>query len=668
MRWAIHTGGAPVVAAVAVFLGYCKSSNVPPPQHPLNLLLVTIDTLRADRLGCYGNYNIETPNLDRIAKRGVLFENAVTQTPLTAPAHAGIFTGLYPTVHGVRDTGGFVLSSSHAVLAEILRQQGWDTAAFVGSSVLKRQFGFSRGFAHYDDEMPKLDPHKIAGDYAERRAAEVVDKAVAWLASKSGKPFFLWVHVFDPHSPYDPPSPFREKYSGRAYDGEVAYTDRELGRLFAAVERKSAPENTLIVVLSDHGESLSDHGEYTHGVFLYDSTLRIAFLMAGPGVPKGLRVKPQARAIDVLPTVLDLMGSKTPPAAQGVSLTPAFAGKQPPPSFAYVETLYPKINMRWAELRGIRNNRWKYIRAPKPELYDLVQDPAETSNVIGNHPAEARQLEANLKSVTTDVEKVQTTMADQRTLAQLKSLGYLGGSSAQQYTLTGAGIDPKDRLDILKFLYLAVSADASSPASQRVPLLRQALAEDPSNPTIYYHLGDEYARNRRAGEAMKLYQDGLRRGLTNAWLFSRLAYLSLQRGRKEDAIAFFEKAAQLNPSDNESLNDLGMAYLETGRLADAERAFKWSVAADDQYSLAYNGLGLVSIQKHDLPGARSYFEKAVQLDADLLEAQLNLGRIYKIEGANASARKCFEAFLAKASPAEYGPLITKVKAELAEMK
>jgi choline-sulfatase len=653
---------------LVLFLGSCKPAPPPARLRPLNLVLVTIDTLRADRLGCYGYSHIETPNLDRIARQGVLFENAVTHTPLTAPAHASIFTGLYPTVHKVRDTGGFVLQASQPTLAEVLRQQGWDTAAFVGSSVLKKQFGFNQGFAFYDDEVPKPDPRKIAGDYAERRASEVVDRAVAWLASRSGRPFFLWVHVFDPHSPYDPPSPFREKYSGSAYDGEVAFTDQELGRLFAAVGKKSAPEDTLVAVLSDHGESLSEHGEYTHGVFLYDSTLRIAFLLAGPGVPKGLRVKQQARAIDVLPTVLNLMGRQVPPGVQGTSLAPAFEGKSVPASYAYIETLYPKINMRWAELRGIRTSRWKYIRAPKPELYDLRQDPAETMNVIGSHPVEAQQLEASLKAVATDAEKVKITMADQYTLSQLKGLGYLGGSSSQEFTLTGTGIDPKDRLDVLKSLYLAVSPDANSPASQRVTLLRKALTDDPANPTIYYYLGDEYARTGRAGAAMKLYQDGLRNGLTNAWLFSRLAYLSLQGGNKDEAIAFFERAAQLNPSDNESLNDLGMAYLETGKVADAERAFKWSVAADEKYPLAYNGLGLVAIQKHDLHAARGYFEQAVQLDAELLEAQLNLGRIYRIEGANALARRCFEVFLAKASPAEYGPLIPKVKAELAEMK
>ncbi len=631
-----------------------------------NLVLVTIDTLRADRLGCYGNSKIETPNLDKIAKNGALFENAVTHTPLTAPSHASMFTGLYPTAHKVRDTGGFVLEASHKTLAAILQEQGWDTAAFVGSSVLKKHFGFDQGFEVYDDEMPKADSRSVAGESAERRAGEVVNKATAWLTSQSGKPFFLWVHVFDPHSPYDPPAPFRERYRSRLYDGEVAYTDRQLGRLFAAVARKSA--DTLIAVLSDHGESLSEHGEYTHGVFLYDSTLRIAFLLAGPGVPAGLRVKQQARGIDLLPTLLELLGGKAPQGLPGTSLAPAFQGKPVSTAWSYEETLYPKINMGWAELRGIRTNEWKYIRAPKPELYDLVRDPAETTNVIASHPKEVRQFEANLKTViSAGPENVTTTMVNQRTLAQLKSLGYLGGSSAREYALTGQGIDPKDRIAILKLLYLAVSPDARTPASQHAAMLVRALAEDPTNPTITYHLGEEYRKSGRRAEELKLYQDGIRHGLRNGWLFSRLGFLYLQEGNRDEAIAEYEKAAQINPSDVESLSDLGMAYLETGKLADAERVFQWSLATDDKYAPAYNGLGMISIQKQDLGAARDRFEKAVHFDPDLLEAQLNLGRVNKIMGFNAQARKCFEAFLAKAPEAEYGPIIAKLKEELAAM-
>jgi arylsulfatase A-like enzyme/tetratricopeptide (TPR) repeat protein len=608
--------------------------------------------------------------LDGLAQSGVLFENAVTQTPLTAPSHASIFTGLYPMAHQVRDTGGFVLDPSHSTLAAMLRQRGWDTAAFVGSSVLKRHFGFDQGFAVYDDEMPKATSGQLAGEYAERRAGMVVDRAIHWLDSRAAKPFFLWVHVFDPHSPYDPPSPFREKYRGRLYEGEIAYTDQQLGRLFAAVDKDSPPDQTLIAVLSDHGEGLSEHGEYNHGVFLYDSTLRIVFLLAGPGVPAGMRVKQQARTVDLLPTVLDLMGGKAPEGLPGTSLTPAFSGKDVPTEYSYMETLFPKINMGWAELRGMRTNRWKYIRAPHPELYDLLQDPGEKANLAGSHPAEVRQLEARLKAAigSDQVEKVQTTMVDPGTMKQLKSLGYLGGASGREYSLAGTGIDPKDRVETLKLLYLAVSPDSAAPRSRRIPLLQQALQQDPADPTVYFHLGDAYQAAGRSAEAMNLYQEGIRNGLRNAWLYSRLGYLYLQQGNRDEGISFYEKAAQLNPSDAESLNDLGMAYLDKGKVAEAEHAFEWSLATGNESALAYNGLGLVAIQKDDVAGARGYFEKAVHRDPELLEARLNLGRAYKILGDTARARACFEVFLAKAPPAQYSQIIARLRQELATMR
>lgn len=664
--------GSFACVAALLALGACrqseKSAQTTPPPRRINVVLVTIDTLRPDRLGCYGYTKAATPNLDKLARNGTLFENAVTQVPLTAPSHASIFTGAYPPVHKVRDNGGFVLEGPQATLAEILQQKGWDTAAFIGASVLKRAFGFSRGFTVFDDQMPKLEPGQRSGDYSERRAGVVVDKATEWLQRQTGRPYFLWVHVFDPHSPYDPPPPFREQFRGRAYDGEVAYTDRELGRLFDAVARKPESEDTLLVIMSDHGEGLADHGEYSHGVFLYDVTLRIACILSGPGIPKGARVKQQARAVDVLPTILDFIGEKPPAAVQGASLVPAMNGKLDPDAWSYAESLYPKINMGWAELRGIRTNRWKYVRAPKPELYDLSSDPAETANVLSEHPEEVKALEARLRSVAAEGEKVETAMIDRRTMEQLKSLGYVGGSSHAQYTLQGKGTDPKDRTDVLRLLYLAISPDWGGRASERIPLLRKALAEDPRNPTIYYHLGDEYDKAGRIGDAINLYEQGARNGVRNAWLYSRLGNLYIRQGNQQEAIAAFENAARRNPSDCESLSDLGMAYLDTGRPADAERVFKWCLATGEKFALAYNGLGLAAVQKRDMTAARGYFEKAVQADPDLLEAQLNLGRSYKMIGANTRARQCFEAFLAKANPAEYGHIIPKIKAELAELR
>ena len=660
-----------VCVAAAALLASCKRSEssggagTTPALRPLNLVVVTIDTLRPDHLRCYGYSKIETPNLDAIARDGVLFENAVTETPLTPPSHASIFTGLNPPAHHVRDTGGFVLQPSTATLATILQQQGRDTAAFISSAVLKKLFGFNRGFAVYDDQMPKPGKGHEFDEDAERRAGETVDHAVRWLEAQSGKPFFLWVHIYDPHAPYQPPSPFREKYKDRLYDGEIAYADHELGRLFDAVRKKS-PGKTLIAVLSDHGESLGEHGEYTHGVFLYDATLRIAFLLSGPGVPAGARIQPQARAIDFLPTILVLMGGQPPAAVQGVSLTPYLAGSDAPATVSYAETLYPKINMGWAELRALRTNQWKYVRAPKPELYDLSRDPGETHNVIQDHAAEVRKFEVKLNSVigSDGVEKVRTSVVDERTLSQLKSLGYVSGFVSRSYDLNGQGIDPKDRTGVLKLLETVESG--ALPMPRRIELLRQALTEDAADPHIYYELGAAYERAGRPADAMKLYRSAIASGIQSGRLHSRLADLLVRAGQKDEAIPEYEKAAQFNPSDLQSQANLATAYLEKGLLGDAERVYKWTLSIDPGYGTAYNGLGVIAIQRRDTPTARGYFEKAVQLDPELADADLNLGLIYKMAGDRARARECFQAFLAKASPEQYGQVIPQVRKELME--
>jgi arylsulfatase A-like enzyme/Flp pilus assembly protein TadD len=660
----MQTGCVRVFAVALLLLTSCRTTDQrtgggASPRR-LNVLLVTIDTLRADRLGCYGYRSIETPNLDRLAQRGTLFENAVAQAPLTAPSHASIMTGLYPTRHKVRDTGGFVLPSSSTTLAAILQRDGWDTAAFVAAAVLKKRFGVNQGFAVYDDEMPAAPAG--SGDAAERRAADVVDRATKWLDTQSGKPFLLWVHVYDPHLPYDPPSPFREKYADRPYDGEVAYTDQQLGRLLDTVSKKSG-ENTIVAILSDHGESLSEHGEYSHGVFLYDTTLRVPLLMAGPGVPAGVRPKQQARTIDLLPTLLDLIGIKTPDGLDGTSLAPTFQGREVA-AYSYAETMFPKLNMGWAELRGIRTSRWKYIRAPKPELYDLVQDPAETQNVIAGHPDEVKDLEARLSAVAGNGEKVEPAAVDPRTLQQLKSLGYLGGSTQQKYALEGKGIDPKDRKEIVKLLYFGLYSGL--PVARRIGMLRQAVAQDPTNPALYSNLGDLYAQAARPAEAMALYQSAIQKGIRSAWLFSRLGQLTMRQGKREDAIALFEAAAQLNPADYESLQNLAAAYRETGRVADAEGILNSIVKSGEPFAPAYNELGMVWFQKGDLNTARGYFEKAAQLDVTY---QLNLGRLYKQQGDKLRARTCFEAFLsAKGASPEYAQMIPQVKRELASVQ
>jgi arylsulfatase A-like enzyme/Flp pilus assembly protein TadD len=646
------------------------SADETPRLRPLNVVVVTIDTLRPDHLGCYGYRDIETPALDALARRGVLFENAVAQTPLTPPSHASIFTGQNPNVHKVRNTGGFVLQSSAHPLARILQEQGWDTGAFIGSAVLKKLFGFNNGFNVYDDEMPRPGNRNEFREDPERKASAVVDRAIAWLnARPAGKPFFLWVHIYDPHIPYKPPPEFAQKYKGRPYDGEIAYSDQQLARLFDAVAKRSPADQTVTAVLSDHGESLGEHGELTHGVFLYDSTLRIAFLMAGPGIPSGLRVKQQARTIDFLPTLLAVLGGRAPGDVQGVSLVPAFSGKPAAPDVSYAETLYPKMNMNWSELRAIRTAQWKYIRAPRSELYDLAADPGETHNIIQQHKLEAENFEEHLKKIAPGkTEKVDTAMLDSRVVDQLHSLGYLSGAGGRSYELTGTGTDPKDGVAILQLIDRAESAEANLSEPQRIALLQQALAKDPQNPSLYYQLGGRLEKNGRYDEAFQLYRTALAKGIDSGRLHSRVADLLLKRGRKDEAIVEYEKAAQINPADLDAQNNLATAYLEKGRVGEAERVFKWILTNDADYAAAQNGMGLVCIQKQDPAAARGYFERAAQLDPELVEVHMNLGLIYEMAGDKARARASFEKFLAKASPAQYGNIIPRVRQELASLK
>ena len=644
--------------------------SAPHSLRPLNIVVITLDTLRPDHLHCYGYGRIETPTLDRIAQSGVLFENGVTQTPLTPPSHASIFTGLNPPTHKVRDIGGFVLSPSTPTLASLLQEKGWDTAAFISSAVLKKRFGFDHGFDVYDDQMPRPGNAQEFLEDAERRAGDTVDHAVKWLDGRSDKPFFLWVHLYDPHAPYAPPSPFREQYKDHPYDGEIAYADHELGRLMESLRRKSPPEKTLVAVLSDHGESLGEHGEYSHGVFLYDSTLRIAFLLAGPGVPPGLRVPQQARTIDLLPTILELLSAPSPAGVEGASLVPLFSGKDAGTAVSYAETLYPKINLGWAELRAIRTNQWKYIRAPRPELYDLSRDPMESRNVLAEHPSEVRMLEARLAAASHSAksEKVETTPMDERTLAQLKSLGYTSGFTSRSYDLNGQGADPKDRVGILKLMEDSEQPRSGLSAPRRIELLQKAVRLDPSNPLLYYSLGAQLEKSGRYDEAMNLYRAALQNGVENGQLHSRLGDLLVRAGKKAEALPEYEQSVRMNPANAATQGKLATAYMEQGRLEDAERILNGVVAIEPSNAAAHNALGVLAIQRHDEAAARRHFEKAVELDPDLVEAHFNLGLFYRMAGDKARARTSFEQFLAKAPPNRYKEQIPKARAALAELQ
>lgn len=630
---------------------------------PTNIVFVTLDTVRADHLHCYGNAKIKTPTIDALAGRGVLFERAVAQAPLTLPSHASMFTGTNPNVHHVRDTGGFVLQPSSVTMATILRERGWNTAAFVGAIVFKRAFGFNQGFSEYDDRMPG-GPN---GEGMMRNAGVTVDHAMAWLNAQpeqADKPFFVWLHFYDAHQPYvPPPGEFQRQYPGDTYDAEIAYMDQQLGWFVNAVQKRSPAQNTLFVVLSDHGESLGDHGEYEHGVFLYDSTVRIAWVMAGPGIPAGVRVSQQARTIDLLPTVLDLLGGHASSVVQGASLVPTFTGKPAATEYSYEETMYPKFIMNWASLRGIHTAEWMYVRAPKPELYDLKNDPNELHNVIGENPKEYRELDEQLKALigNNGTENVVSQQMDEQTTKKLRSLGYLGGSSQESASLDSTGADPKDQVEILKLLHQAKDTPAGAmSSSRRVELYREALAKDPSNPALYYALGDEYQSTGQNEANLQLCLDALKHGVTGPMILSRLGQLYLSQRNAQQAIAYYEPAVKMDPTDVGTIDGLASAYSANGQLAEATTEFQRALAIEP-YIPAYNGLGLVAVKQHDFITARQNFERAIQIDPKDAESQLNLGVLCMQTGDAPCGRTAFHAFLANASPVQFRDMIPRVQ-------
>lgn len=635
---------------------------------PFNVVLVTIDTLRADHLGCYGHTRIKTPHLDKLAEKGTLFENAVAQVPITPPSHASMFTGTYPGVHQVRNVAGFSLDSSRPTLAKMLQERGWQTAAFVGAAVLAKATGLNQGFQTYDD---KMDDPDLGSESPQLRAGRVIDRALEWLDKQSQQsPFFLWVHVYDPHAPYEAPPPFKNQYAKEPYDGEIAYVDGELGRLFNAVETKFPSDKTFLAVLSDHGEGLSEHGEPTHGVFLYDTTLRIPWIMAGPGIPPGKRVKDQARTIDLLPTLVSLLGGEMPSECQGTSLLPALSGQKVNTDYSYAESLMPKIDMGWAELRAMRTANWKYVRAPRPELYDLAKDPQELVNVIQQYPVEAEKLESQLRELTSTgagrPEEIQSKAVSTETERQLRSLGYVSGGSHRRLMLSGQGTDPKDRIHILQLLDEATSRQSKTSPAQKIRLLEQAVKEDPTNSTLYLVLGSGYDMNRREAEALALYRSGIERQVGGtSKMYARIARICGRQGLVDAAIEAFELSLESDPTSIETQEELAVAYILRGRTAEAGRILKGILVLDESNAKAHNSLGWIALKKRETSRAREHLEKALQLDPDLIDAYINLGMLYKETGDLGRARISLETFLSKASKTVYRASIRTAQKELA---
>jgi arylsulfatase A-like enzyme/Tfp pilus assembly protein PilF len=527
-------------AVTLAFLG-CGSLSLSAGRKP-NVLLVTIDTLRADRIGAYGYRAAETPHLDALAAEGVVFESAFTHSPVTLSSHATLLTGRLPFQHGVRSNSLYQLPEEEVTLAEILRAAGYHTAAFVSAAALDRRFQLTQGFATYDDDVNAV---RDGGLIAERSAAEVSGRATAWLEkAEATRPFFLWVHFFDPHHPYAPPEPYRSRFASSPYDGEIAYCDREVGRLIERLKRMGAVDDTIVVVASDHGEGLGEHGEQTHGIFVYDSTLRVPLIMAGPGIPKGARDgRRPVGLVDVLPTVLGRLGLSTEAASSGRDLF-----REEPAPFLYAETYLTRDFYRWSPLQALRSERYKLIKAPKPELYDLGADPVEERNLVDEEAGMADQIGSRLEALLAASEgKDGSYQPDPVLLSRLQSLGYLGRQLPDDPGPHFGFPDPKDKVAIVAELDEAFGYIGRAQYELAEKKLREILESDPENFLATTYLADalfELSKNR---EAIEAYRAATEKGRDTAYYRFRLGILHERLGLYDRAAEEFRQAVGRNP-------------------------------------------------------------------------------------------------------------------------
>ncbi len=640
--WLWGAAALGLVLSATLAIGWLRGGGARPSRRP-NVLLVTIDTLRADHLGCYGDARAATPNLDALAGRGVRFTTAVAHVPLTTPSHASILAGRIPPRHGVRDNGGFVLPDDVPVLTARFRDAGWATAGFVSGFPLDRRYGLARGFETYDDRLPRgRDPRRAP--YVERPADQTTDAALAWIKGRSGR-WFAWVHYFDPHAPYEPPPAFGAPRTATPYDGEIAFVDSELGRLLAGIG-EAGRERLLILVTADHGESLGDHGEETHGVFVYDATLRVPLLLAGPGVPPARVVADMARLVDIAPTLLDLAGLGPLPDPDGRSLVPAVRGQALPEALAYAESLFASLHLGWAPIHALRTNHFKYVRAPRPELYALQEDPSESRDVSASRADVTRDLQARLERLLADEKPAAAASPDPAAVERLRALGYLGAPAAARRP-GASGRDPKDGIALINRVEHALVLARAEPKAA-IRELTAVLEQDPSLLLARRHLALARSVDGDAAGAAREIEALEKEGHAEADDLLLLGEVLRKTGHPAEAAAAIERAEKLAPGSPDATLARARALAAQGRLDDAGVQFEAALHLAPDHPEAERGLGELALLSGNTAEARARFEKILARDRGDVRTLVKLGVVAVREGRTDEALKSFQAAVALA--------------------
>ena len=676
--------------AAALLAAGCTSTACSPSRPPLgarHFVLVTIDTLRADRVGVYSGVDL-TPRLDRIARQGSYAANAMAHVPLTRPSHATILSGLLPWELGVRDNLAPAELPSTPLLGEILKGAGFHTGAFVSSIVLDRRGGFGRGFDRYDDDFPKTQGGD-ALNTLQKPGAETLREAVSWLEQqRAADRICLWLHLYEPHDPYEPPEPYASRYRDRPYDGEVAYADSLVGQLDDALERLGLASQTLLAVASDHGEGLGEHEETLHGFFVYQTTLAVPLILRGPGIVGGGRIAANAGLVDLLPTALDLLGVALPRGFQpsGNSLAAALRGGAGPTTDSpqYAESLVPLLHFGWSDLRVLRRGSWKYVLAPRPELFDLASDPHEQHNLAGEQPARAAALRGTLAKLLDQERRIATT-ATTRTLPAdlLERLGALGYVSGTPSTTATPGADPKDK--ILEFrhanegmrdgilaltrrdyasasrtfeeligsgiesfevhLYLARALVGMKRPDRAAAHFEQAARRAPMLEEAWTGWGEARLATDGPQSALAIVRQGRTHNPHSAPLAVLDADLCLRLRRPDEAVAAFEAALPLLPKDALIRQRLGEVQRDLGQIDAALASLRAAVAVDPASAPAWNALGMTLGGNGRLDEAEEAFRAAIARDGTDHRYFFNLGLALVRRGRGREARPYFEKTL-----------------------
>jgi arylsulfatase A-like enzyme/Tfp pilus assembly protein PilF len=578
-----------------------------------NIVLVTIDTLRADSVGFAGNARVKTPFLDRLASEGVVFTNAHSHNVVTLPSHTNILTGLYPYQHGVRENAGFKLDPSHPTVATMLRKAGYTTGGFIGAFPLDARYGLNQGFDTYDDNYGK-GAASLDFVLQERPAPAVLDAASKWWKANEGKKRFMWVHLYDPHAPYHPPEPFATEYANDPYLGEIAAVDDALGKQLAPL----LTDDTLVVITADHGEALGDHGEQTHGLFAYESTLHIPLLVWKKSSIKH-RIDPEyVRHIDIAPTLLEAANVAKPQALPGCSLLGAHCSQD-----SYFESLSTNINRGWAPLTGVIHNKEKYIDLPIAELYDLPRDPGEINNLRAERRRDVEEARRLLASMHADVKTQRNVTTEEA--AQLRALGYISGSGSTKTTYTEAD-DPKNLVAVDSKMHQIIDSYERHDMATALKLARDVVAERPDMAAGRELLAFILQQSERVPEAIENLRAGIRTGGGSSSMRVQLGLLLTEQGKTAEAVQVLEPFAKGN--DPDALNAYGIALADQGKVNEASEIFQRVLQTDPNNAPALQNLGIVALRRNDINGAQSFLNRALELNPRLPLALNTLGVVY----------------------------------------